>query len=315
MWTFKKKVRSNEYPIRLKYVDSAEPLSIKRQCYLLHVNRSTFYYKPSKESDFNLNLMLKIDQTLLKYPEYGSRMLADTFSMEMGYDINRKRVQRLMRKMGISAIYPKKRTTFPGDTSYIYPYLLRDLKIDRPDQVWCTDITYLPMRGGYMYMVAVMDWYSRKILSWEVSNTMDVGFCLDALNKALEKTGRKPEIFNTDQGTQFTSEKWTGRLKGLEIKISMDGKGRWADNVLIERFWRTLKYGEIYLNYHDNIPALGNGVCCFIERYNKFRPHSALGKRTTPDMIYFKNADIEEQKEATGKENDPLVEIQVKATG
>ena len=296
-------------------MDSAEPLSIKRQCDLLHVNRSTFYYKPSTESDFNLDIMLKIDQTLLECPEYGSRMLADTFSMEMGCDINRKRIQRLMRIMGVEAIYPKKRTTFPGDVSYIYPYLLRDLKINRPDQVWCTDITYLPMRGGYMYMVAVMDWYSRKILSWEISNTMDVAFCIDALNKALEKTGRKPEIFNTDQGAQFTSEKWTERLKELEIQISMDGKGRWADNVLIERFWRTLKYGEIYLNYHDNIPALENGVHCFIERYNKFRPHSALGKRTTPDMIYFKNVNTEEKESITGKDNSLRVGLLAKKTG
>ena len=293
-------MRSNEYSIKLSYIDRSGRLSIKRQCELLNVNRSTFYYKSSKESEFNLDLMLKIDKTLIDCPEYGSRMIADTFSMEIGCDINRKRIQRLMRKMGVEALYPKKRTTLPGNVSYIYPYLLRDLDINRPDQVWCTDITYLPMRGGSMYMVAIMDWHSRKILSWEISNTMDVDFCIDALNKAIKKTGNKPDIFNTDQGSQFTSEKWTVRLKELDIQISMDGKRRWADNVLIERFWRTLKYGEIYLNYHDNVPALEHGVYCFIERYNKFRAHSALGKRTTPDMVYFKKVYQKQNELKTG---------------
>ena len=235
----------------------------------------------------NLKIMFEIDKKLIDTPEYGSRTIADVLSMEMDMDINRKRVQRLMRLMGVEAVYPKKRTTFPGNASYIYPYLLRDIEINCPNQVWCTDITYLPMRGGYMYMVAIMDWYSRRILAWEISNTLDVEFCINALNNAVIKTGKVPEIFNTDQGSQFTSEKWIKKLKELHIKISMDGKGRWVDNVMIERFWRTLKHNDIYLKLYDSIPELEEGVYNFIERYNLFRHHTSLGRRITPDMVYF----------------------------
>ncbi len=271
----------------MSYVDESEKLSIARQCHLLNVNRSTVYYKPAGESELNMMLMLEIDKRMLDVPEYGSRTLADVLSMELKMDVNRKRVRRLMRKMGIEALYPKRRTTIPGNPAHIYPYLLKGLDINRPNQVWCTDITYLPMRGGYVYMAAVMDWYSRKILAWEISNTLDVDFCLDALNNAVRLTGTTPEIFNTDQGSQFTSKEWTSRLKELGIKISMDGKGRWVDNVMIERFWRTLKHNDIYLKLYDSIPALRHGVRTFIERYNRFRPHSGLGRRTTPDMVYF----------------------------
>ena len=289
-------MRSNEYSTRLKYVDSNETLSLSRQCQLLGINRSSIYYKPVGESELNLKIMFEIDKRLIDTPAYGSRTIADVLSMEWNMDINRKRVQRLMRIMGVEAVYPKKRTTFPGNASYIYPYLLRELEINRPNQVWCTDITYLPMRGGYMYMVAVMDWYSRRILSWEISNTLDVDFCISALNKAVIQTGKVPDIFNTDQGTQFTSEKWTTRLKELKIEISMDGKGRWVDNVLIERFWRTLKHNDIYLKLYESIPELEEGVYNFIERYNRFRPHTALGKRVTPDMVYFKKKNINMEK-------------------
>lgn len=276
----------------MKYVDSHEKLSISRQCRLLALNRSSIYYKPSGESELNLKIMFEIDKKLIDTPEYGSRTLADVLSMEWGIDINRKRVQRLMRIMGVEAVYPKKRTTFPGNASYIYPYLLRDIEINRPNQVWCTDITYLPMCGGYMYMVAIMDWYSRRILAWEISNTLDVEFCINALNKAISLTGKVPDIFNTDQGSQFTSEKWTTRLKDLGIQISMDGKGRWVDNVLIERFWRTLKHNDVYLKLYESIPELKQGVYNFIERYNRFRPHTALGRRATPDMVYFEKKTV-----------------------
>jgi len=280
-------VRSNEYSVRLKYVDHNDDLSISRQCRLLKLNRSSVYYKPAGEPELNLKIMFEIDKRLIIEPEYGSRTFADVLSNEWGIDINRKRVQRLMRIMGVEAVYPKKRTTFPGNASYIYPYLLRDIEINRPNQVWCTDITYLPMRGGYMYMAAIMDWYSRRILAWEISNTLDVEFCLTALNNAVRKTGKIPEIFNTDQGTQFTSEKWITRLKKLGIQISMDGKGRWIDNVMIERFWRTLKHNDIYLKSYESVPELEQGVYNFIERYNRFRPHTSLGRRITPDMVYF----------------------------
>jgi putative transposase len=285
-------VRSNEYSVRLSYVDRNELLSVKRQCQLLAVNRSTVYYKPVGESEFNLKIMLEIDKKLTETPEYGSRTLADILSMECGIPVNRKRIQRLMRIMGVEAVYPKKRTTFPGNTSYIYPYLLKDLKINRPNQVWCTDITYLPMRGGYMYLVAIMDWYSRRILSWELSNTLDPDFCIEALNKAVEKTGNIPEIVNSDQGAQFTSKPWVTCLEELGIKISMDGKGRWVDNVMIERFWRTLKHNDIYLKLYDSVPDLEKGICSFIDRYNRLRPHSSLGRRITPDMAYYKQTII-----------------------
>ena len=259
-------MRTNEYSVRLTYVDRNEELSISRQCQLLDINRSTVYYKPAGESELNLKIMFEIDKRLIETPEYGSRTIADVLSIEWKMNINRKRVQRLMRIMGVEAVYPKKQTTIPGNASYIYPYLLKDLEINRPNQVWCTDITYLPMRGGYMYMVAIMDWYSRRILAWEISNTLDTEFCIDALNKAVRLTGKVPEIFNTDQGAQFTSDKWIARLKELGIKISMDGKGRWVDNVLIERFWRTLKHNDVYLKLYDSIPELEKGVGDFIER-------------------------------------------------
>jgi putative transposase len=231
--------------------------------------------------------MLEIDKKCNETLEYGSRTITDILSMEWGIAINRKRIRRLMHIMGVEAVYPRKRTTYPGETPHIYPYLLRDIEINRPNQVWCTDITYLPMCGGYIYLVAVMNWYSMRILAWEISNTMDVDFCINALNKAVETTGEVPDILNTDQGSQFTSSQWINRLKELKIDISMDGKGRWIDNVLIERFWRTLKYSDIYLKLYESVPELEKGVYNFIDRYNRLRPHTALGKQNTPDMVYF----------------------------
>ena len=208
-----------------------------------------------------------------------------SYLRRMGYQVGRHRVRRLMRLAGIVAAYPRKRTTIPGGPSGIYPYRLRGLSIERPNQVWCADITYIPMRRGFMYLFAVMDWYSRKIIAWELSNTLDTDFCLKALNRAVEITGARPEIFNTDQGCQFTSREWIGRLKELEITISMDGKGRWLDNVVIERFWRSIKYGDIYLNAYENAWELETGVESYIMRYNFKRPHQALNE-ATPQEVY-----------------------------
>lgn len=225
-------------------------LPITRQCELLSLNRSTVYYQLQDVSEMDLKLMRRIDEMHLKRPFYGSRRIRDWLQDE-GYDINRKRVQRLMRQMGIRALYPKPRTSKPGKGHKIYPYLLRDLVIDRPNQVWATDISYIPMAKGFVYLVAVIDWYSRKVLSWRLSNSMESDFCVDALEEALSRYGC-PDIFNTDQGAQFTSEAFTDTLKEAGIDISMDGKGRWIDNVFVERLWRSVKYEEVYLKAYDN---------------------------------------------------------------
>jgi putative transposase len=221
-----------------------ERLSIVRQCALLGLAHSTWYYRPAGESAENVALMRAIDEQYLRTPFYGSRKMADVLG------INRKRAQRLMRAMGIEAIYPKKRTTWPGAGHKIYPYLLRNVEVTRPDQVWASDITYVPLRHGFLYLVAVMDWYSRYVLSWRLSNTLTGDFCLEALDEALARA--KPEIFNSDQGSQFTAAAFTSRLESCGIAISMDGRGRAIDNVFIERLWRSVKYEEVYLrNYTD----------------------------------------------------------------
>jgi putative transposase len=206
-------------------------------------------------------------------------------SLAAGVTINRKRLQRLRREIGHEAIWCKPRTSIPDSGHRKYPYLLRDLTVSRPDHVWCTDITYVPMPGGHAYLCAVMDWYSRKVLGWAVSNTMETGLCLEALENALATTGRVPEIFNTDQGCQFTSAEWTGRLLDLGVKISMDGRGRWMDNVFIERLWRSVKYEEIYLFEHSTLPALRLGLAKWFGRYNDWRPHETLGN-LTPAVVY-----------------------------
>ena len=220
-------------------------LGIVRQCALVSISRSSFYYEGKGESPLNLELMRLIDAQYLETPWYGSRQMARHLR-RLGYCVGRKRVRRLMRLMGLSAIYQKPRTSDPHPDHRIYPYLLRGLEIDRANQVWCTDITYIPMRRGFLYLVAIMDWWSRKVLAWRRSNTMDVDFCVEALEAALARHG-KPEIFNTDQGSQFTSVAFTQILKDAGVKISMDGKGRWMDNVFIERLWRSLKYECVYL--------------------------------------------------------------------
>ena len=228
-----------------------------------------------------------MDELYLVDPCLGTRRVVTLLKREYNIIANRKRVQRLRREMGLETIWSQPKTTIVDKTSYKYPYLLRDKKITKPDEVWCSDITYLPMPQGSAYLCAVMDWNSRKVLGWEISNTMDTELCLSALDKAFASTGRTPEIFNTDQGSQYTSEKWVNKLKDHDIKISMDGKGRWMDNVFIERLWRSLKYEDIYLHEYASIEEMINGVDNWFERYNTWRPHQAL-ENNTPDFVYEK---------------------------
>ncbi len=259
-------------------------LSIVRQCDLLSISRSGFYYEPRGESAENLALMRLIDEAYLHFPYYGSRQMARHLR-RLRHAVGRRRVRRLMAKMGLAAIYQKPRTSAPNREHRIYPYLLRELVIDRPNQVWCSDITYISMRRGFMYLVAVMDWATRRVLSWRVSNSMEADFCIEALEEALAKHGR-PEVFNTDQGSQFTSPCFTGILATNGIKISMDGRGRWMDNVFIERLWRSLKYECIYLYAFETGGELRAGVSTWLGHYNSHRPHSTLCGRT-PDEVYY----------------------------
>jgi putative transposase len=259
-------------------------LSIRRQCALLSVARSGVYRPPQPANDNDLALTRRIDELFTAWPFLGSRRLTTLLRSEghvLGLDprINRKRVQRLMRKMGIAALGPKPRTTTPAPGHKIYPYLLRGLAIDRPNQVWAADITYIPIGRGFLYLVAIMDWASRAVLSWRLSNTMDASFCVAALEEALARFG-KPEIFNTDQGSQFTSAAFTGTLAAAGIKISMDGRGRWMDNVFIERLWRSLKHEDVYLKGYADGREARAGIGAWIAFYNTRRPHQALANRT-----------------------------------
>jgi len=258
-------------------------LSIVRQCELLSISRSGFYCQPAGEMPLNLDLMRLIDAQFLETPWYGSRQMVRHLRRE-GCVVGRKRVRRLMAKMGLAPIYQRPRTTVPHPQHQVYPYLLRGLPIERANQVWCADITYIPMRRGFLYLVAVMDWSSRKVLTWRVSNTMDVEFCIEALEEALRRFGR-PEIFNTDQGSQFTSPRFTGVLRDAGVRISMDGRGRWMDNVFIERLWRSLKYECVYLHAFETGSELRAGLTSWIGYYNARRPHSALAGQT-PDEAY-----------------------------
>jgi len=264
-------------------IDRDDKLSITCQCELLDVARSTVYYQPKPAPQSDIDLMRRIDQIHLACPFLGSRRIVDALADD-GIVSNRKKVQRLIRIMGLAALYPKQATTIPAVGHRVYPYLLRGLMISRPNQVWCADVTYLPMAHGFMYLVAIMDWYSRKVLSWRLSNTMDTSFCIDALTEAIEAYGA-PEIFNTDQGSQFTSEAFTGVLSSHGIAISMDGRGRWMDNVFIERLWRSVKYEEVYLKAYDNGTQARQGLGDYFEFYNSRRRHQALN-RSTPDQVY-----------------------------
>ena len=263
-------------------VDRDHELPVTRQCQLLSLNRSTVYYQPKPASDEDLKLMRRIDEMHLERPFYGSRRIRDWLQAE-NHDINRKKVQRLMQQMGLQALYPKKGTSRPGKGHEIYPYLLKGLDINRPNQVWATDITYLPMAKGFVYLVAIMDWYSRKVLSWRLSNTLDTAFCVEALEEAMARYGR-PEIFNTDQGAQFTSDAFTDVLKQNDIKISMDGKGRWIDNVFVERLWRSVKYEEVYLHAYESVAQARSRIGRYFDFYNAERKHQTLG--STPNLAY-----------------------------
>ena len=255
-----------------------------RRCELLDVARSTAYYRPEPFSEEERVLMRLIDEIHLQWPFYGSRRIRDELE-ERGHTVNRKRVQRLTRQMGVRALYPRQRTSQPGKGHKIYPYLLRDTPVERANQVWASDICYIPMAKGFMYLVAIMDWHSRRVLSWRVSNTLDTEFCIEALEEALRRFGA-PEIFNTDQGAQFTSEAFTGVLKNHEVDISMDGKGRWVDNVFVERLWRSVKYEDVYLRAYETPSELRAGLGRYFDFYNTRRRHSALDRRT-PDAVYF----------------------------
>ena len=261
-------------------------LSISAQCRLLSISRSSFYYAPQPESDETLALMRMIDEAFLDMPWYGSRQMVRHLRRQ-GVNIGRRRVRRLMTKMGLSPIYQRPRTSDPHPQHRIYPYLLRYMAIERANQVWCADITYIPMRRGFLYLVAIMDWATRKVLAWRLSNTMDTGFCVMALEDALARFGR-PDMFNTDQGSQFTSFDFTAVLKDAEIRISMDGRGRWMDNVFIERLWRSLKYECVYLHAFETGSELRVGLTRWIAYYNADRPHSGLAGQT-PDEVYGAN--------------------------
>jgi len=260
-------------------------ISIRRQCELVGLNRSTFYYTPAQESELNLHLMRLIDEQYTKTPFYGYlRMTAVLRRPPHRYKVNHKRVQRLMQKMGLQAIYPKPRTSNAAKGHKVYPYLLRNLAITRPNQVWSADITYIPMLRGFMYLVAIMDWHSRYVVAWQLSNTLDGLFCLNALDLALAQG--TPEIFNTDQGVQFTALDFTSRLEEAGIRISMDGRGRALDNVFVERLWRTVKYEHVYLHEHTLVPELEKGLGEYFTFYNQERLHQSLSYQT-PAEVHF----------------------------
>ncbi len=258
-------------------------LSVRRQCELLGLNRSGLYCQAGGESAENLKLMRMLDEQYLRTPFYGSRRMA-VWLHGQGHDVNRKRVQRLMRLMGLEAIYPRPRTSVKAEGHKIYPYLLGGLPIVRPNQVWSTDITYIPMRQGFMYLVAIMDWFSRYVVSWRLSNTLEGEFCNIALEEAF-KIG-KPEIFNSDQGVQFTSKNFTGRIEAAGVAVSMDGRGRVWDNIFIERLWRSVKYEEVYLKAPETVPELEAGLGWYFPFYNEERPHQSLEYRT-PMAVHF----------------------------
>lgn len=269
---------------RQKVVKSHPRLGLVQQCELLGIHRSGLYYRPKSESVLNLELMKEIDEYFLEHPYYGVERMTDYLNLDLGYRVNVKRVRRLYKLMGLQTIYRRPRTTIRDVDSYKYPYLLKDLKIERPDQVWQTDITYIPMLRGFMYMNAIMDVHSRKILNWSVSNSMDKQWCIELLQDTIAKYGA-PDIHNSDQGSQYTSKQYIDVLKEHDIQISMDGKGRALDNIYIERFWKSIKYEKIYLNPPNGGLDLYQMVREYIEFYNTRRRHTEIGK-VPPDQIY-----------------------------
>jgi len=266
-------------------IDTAHPtLSIRRQCELVGLNRSTFYWPAAGESPLNLELMRLIDQEYTRTPFYGYRKMTARLYNPHGYQVNHKRVARLMQQMGLQAVYPRPRTTIPNQQHKKYPYLLRGLDINRPNMVWAADITYVPMPRGFMYLVAVMDWFSRFVLAWQLSNTLDGAFCLEALRRAWQH-GR-PDIFNTDQGVQFTAHDFTDELETADIRVSMDGCGCVFDNIFVERLWRSVKYEDIYPKAYQTVPALLTGLTDYFQLYNYERPHQSLDYRV-PAAVHF----------------------------
>ena len=265
-------------------IDRADPLPVTKQAKLLGVSRSGVYYLPAPISAIDQQIMVRIDRLHLEFPFAGARMLRGLLRQE-GFSIGRKRVARLMKRMGVEALYRKPRTTKPSPGHKIYPYLLRHLQVERANQVWAMDITYLPMAKGFIYLAAIVDWHTRRVLSWRLSVTMDTHFCLAAVEDAIDKYG-KPEIMNTDQGSQFTSAAFTGLIQDNGIKISIDGKGAWRDNVFVERLWRSVKYEEVYLHAYESAKDARQGLDRYFTFYNGRRPHSSLDERT-PDQVYF----------------------------
>ncbi len=266
-------------------VDRSHDLPVSRQCEVLAISRSSAYRMPAETNEEEMALMQRLDKLHLRHPFKGTRRLRDDLWDVYSLQVNRKRVQRLMRIMGIRALFPGSKTTRPNPQHKVYPYLLRNLEINRVNQVWCTDLTFIPMRKGFLYLVAIMDWHSRKVLSWRLSNSLDAAPCVEALEEAIKNQGT-PEIFNSDQGCQFTSDDFTDVLKNHDIKISMDGKGRWMDNVFIERLWRSLKYEEVYLKAYDSVAQARQGIDQWMNFYNQDRRHASLG-RMTPNQVYY----------------------------
>ena len=265
-------------------INRGHDLALTKQAALLGISRGSVYYEPMPVSPEDLALMRRMDELHLEFPFAGSRMLRDLLAAE-GSKIGRRHITTLMQRMGIEAIYRRPNTSKPAPGHRIYPYMLRGLTIDRPNHVWATDITYIPMARGFLYLTVVMDWCTRRILAWRLSNTMEASFCVDAVEEALAKYGC-PRIFNTDQGSQFTSTEFTSVLIKNNVAISMDGKGAWRDNVFVERFWRTVKYEEVYLRAYDNVSEARQSIGRYLDFYNARRPHAALDRRT-PDQVYF----------------------------
>ena len=275
----------------MSFIDPGASMSIAKQCQLLRVPRSSYYHRPAKPIDHTDELLMQvIDRIYMEEPTFGSRRMRDALG-ELGYRVSREQVRRLMRTMGIEPIYPKPRLSKPGKGHKIYPYLLRNLAITQPGQVWCADITYIPLGNGHVYLTAVMDWASRYVISWRLSNTLEESFCVECLQEALQREG-PPEIFNTDQGSQFTGEAFTGKLKEHKVKISMDGKGRALDNRMIERLWRSVKYDDIYIRGYESMAELYQGLGGYFKKYNA-RKHQGLNG-LSPQQCYGKGKSLEQ---------------------